>query len=77
MGDDVALNSQPRFAVQTPFPARVILLKNGNALDQKSGTEIEFTPNGSGAYRVEVFLDALPAPVTGKPWVISNPIYIK
>jgi len=77
MGDDVALNSQPRFAVQTPFPARVILLKNGNALDQKSGTEIEFTPNGSGAYRVEVYLDALPAPVTGKPWVISNPIYIK
>src|SRR5207237_1937463 len=59
MGDDVALNSQPRFAVQTPFPARVILLKNGNALDQKSGTEIEFTPNGSGAYRVEVYLDAL------------------
>jgi hypothetical protein len=77
MGDEVALNTQPRFVVQTPLPTRVVLFKNGQSVDQKSGTEVEFAPNGPGAFRVEVYLDALPAPATGKPWVISNPIYIK
>ena len=77
MGDEVALNTQPRFAVQAPLPSRVVLFKNGNTVDQKFGTEMEFSPDGAGAYRVEAYLDSLPAPASGKPWVISNPIYIK
>jgi hypothetical protein len=77
MGDDVALNSQPRFVVQAPLPSRVVLFKNGNAVEQKSGTAMEFTPNGPGSYRVEVYLDGLPPPATGKPWIVSNPIYVK
>jgi hypothetical protein len=77
MGDDVALNSQPRFQVQSPLPARIVLLKNGEAIDQKSGTSTEFSPGGPGVYWVELYLDSLPAPVTGRPWVISNPIYVR
>jgi hypothetical protein len=77
MGDEVALNTQPRFLVQSPLPARVVLFKNGNAVEQKFGTEVEFSPDGTGAYRVEAYLDSLPAPARGKPWVISNPIYLK
>ena len=77
MGDEVTLNEQPRFVVRTPFPARVVLLKNGKSVDQKSGTEVEFAPDGAGAFRVEAYLDELPAPAIGKPWVISNPIYVR
>ncbi|HYV23976.1 MAG TPA: hypothetical protein VE969_01970 [Pyrinomonadaceae bacterium] len=77
MGDEVALNLQPRLVVQSPLPARVVLLKNGNTVDQKFGTEMEFSADGAGAYRVEAYLDSLPAPAGGKPWVISNPVYIK
>lgn len=77
MGDEVAVNIQPRLVVQSPLPARVVLFKNGNAVDQKLGTEMEFSPDGAGAYRVEAYLDSLPAPADGKPWVISNPVYIK
>jgi hypothetical protein len=77
MGDEVALNLQPRLVVQSPLPARVVLLKNGNTVDQKFGTDLEFSADGAGAYRVEAYLDSLPAPAGGKPWVISNPVYIK
>jgi hypothetical protein len=77
MGDDVALNSQPRFQVLSPLPARFVLLKNGDPIDQKSGTSAEFSAGGPGAYWVELYLDSLPAPVTGQLWIISNPIYVK
>jgi hypothetical protein len=77
MGDDVALSSQPRFQVQSPLPARIVLLKNGDAIEQKSGTSAEFSPGAPGVYWVELYLDSLPAPVAGQPWVISNPIYVR
>jgi hypothetical protein len=30
-----------------------------------------------GVYRVEVYLPQLGKPVGDKPWIISNPIYVK
>lgn len=77
MGDDVEINSQPKFIVQSPLPARIVLMKNGVPIDQHSGTAAEFIPAGTGTYRVEVYLDSLPSPVTGQPWIITNPIYIR
>ena len=77
MGDEISLNSQPRLIVRAPLASRIVLVKNGSAIDQKSGTAVEFSPDGAGVYRVEVYLDALPAPVTGQPWILSNPLYVK
>jgi hypothetical protein len=77
MGDEIDLNSQLRIQVQSPVPARIVMLKNGAVIDQKSGTNAEFSPDGTGVYRVELYLDSLPPPVAGQPWVISNPIYVK
>ena len=77
MGDDVALNSQPQLQVRSPLPARIVLLKNGDAVAQKLGTSLEFSPDGPGVFWVELYLDSLQAPVNGQPWVISNPIYVR
>lgn len=77
MGDEIALSGQPKLSVQTPLPARIVLLKNGSMFAQESGTTAEFAPDTPGNYRVEVYLDSLPAPVTGQPWILSNPIYVK
>jgi hypothetical protein len=77
MGDEVALDGQLLFQVRSPLPARIVLLKNGDVINQESGTMVEFSPRGPGAYCVELYLDSLPAPVTGQPWVISNPIYVR
>ena len=76
MGDDVALDGQVRLLVTTPSSSRIVLFKNGNVVDQRTGTTAEFPVDGAGIYRTEVYLDALPAPATGQPWIISNPIYI-
>ena len=77
MGDEVALRTQPRVIVRTTLPSRVVLIKNGSAVEQKSGTAVEFSPDGAGVYRVEVYLDSLPPPVTAQPWILSNPIYVR
>jgi hypothetical protein len=77
MGDEVPLSSQPSLVARTPLPARIVLLRNGEVIDQKSGTSAEFSPNMAGNYRVEAYLDSLPSPALGKPWIISNPIYVR
>jgi hypothetical protein len=77
MGDEATPGGGLTLRVLTPLTARIVLLKNGSMVDQKSGTTVEFSPDGAGTYRVEAYLDSLPAPVRGQPWIISNPIYIR
>ena len=75
MGDD-AVNPSA-FMASAPSPSRFVLLKNGNSVTQASGLNVRFPITDAGIYRVEVYLDALPAPATGKPWIISNPINVR
>jgi len=77
MGDDGPAGARPTLSVRVPLASRVVLFKNGSVMDQKSGTAVEFSPDGPGNYRVEVYLDSLPAPVRGQPWIVSNPIYLR
>jgi hypothetical protein len=77
MGDDLTVNDQARLIVKAPLPARLVLMKNGIPLEEKTGTSAEFLSSGPGTYRIEAYLNGLTLPAQGKPWVISNPIYIK
>jgi hypothetical protein len=77
MGDETELSTELRFHARSPLPARFVMLKNGVPIDQKSGTAAEFSADGPGVYRLELYLDSLPAPVTGQPWIVSNPIYVR
>jgi hypothetical protein len=77
MGDEISLSGQLKLDVRTALPSRVVLLKNGNPIAQSSASPAEFPVDGAGTYRVEVYLDALPAPAKGQPWIISNPIYVR
>jgi hypothetical protein len=77
MGDDLSANNQLKLSVRTPLPARLVLMKNGNFFEEKVGTSAEFLSSGPGTYRIEAYLNGLTSPAQGKPWVISNPIYIK
>ena len=77
MGDEIMSGGELRLRVRAPLNARIVMLKNGTVFDQKSGTTVEFVPNGPGTYRVEAFLDSLPSPVREQPWIISNPIYVR
>ena len=77
MGDEVALDQQPEFVIKTPLAARIVMMKNGSVFGQQQGTTAQFKPDGAGTYRAEAYLDDLPTPAKGQPWIISNPIYVK
>jgi len=77
MGDEIAYGAPLELVAKAPLASRFVLLRNGAAVDQSSGTWVRFAVGGSGIYRIEVYLDSLPPPATGKPWIISNPIYIR
>ena len=60
-----------------PLNSRFTLFKDGSVIDQRSGTTADFLITAPGVFRVEAYLDSLPTPVKGQPWIISNPIYVR
>jgi hypothetical protein len=77
MGDDVANAIGLGLKVSAPLNSRFMLLKDGNVVAQESGATVDFPITLPGVYRVEAYLDSLPTPVKGQPWIISNPIYVR
>jgi len=77
MGDETAFKSDLELMAKAPLASRFVLLKNGLPVVELSGANARFPVSGPGSYRIEVYLDSLPAPATGKPWIISNPIYVR
>ncbi len=77
-GDEIAIGNGVTLSVQTPVSARVVLLKDGKIIANDTGIkEKDYAVTEKGSYRVEVYLPQLPGPVSGQPWVISNPIYVR
>jgi len=76
MGDWIVLEQGVHLKASAPLSCRFVLLKNGEMIDQKSGATADFAISGFGNYRVEAYLDSLPAPAKGQHWIISNPIYV-
>ena len=77
LGDEIDFANGLSLKAGAPLNSRFMLLKNGSVIDQKSGPSTDFPISAPGVYRVEVYLDSLPAPVKGQPWIISNPIYVR
>ena len=77
-GDEIALSATTRLKVRTPVVSRVLLFKDGNVMADQSGvTAKDFSVTERGVYRVEIYLPQLGKLATGKPWIISNPIYVR
>ncbi len=74
MGSDVPLAETPTLAARTNLPATLRLLRNGEEIRRVEGTEITAEVRAPGVYRVEAWLE-----VAGekRPWIYSNPIYVK
>ncbi|HEV2903578.1 MAG TPA: hypothetical protein VGW32_00945, partial [Pyrinomonadaceae bacterium] len=77
MGDETAYTQPLELMARAPLASRFVLLRNGAAVEQSSGSTVRFPVNAPGIYRIEVYLDSLPPPARGKPWILSNPIYIR
>jgi hypothetical protein len=77
-GDEISLKNGTRLRVQTPVASRIVLFKNGALLADETGISAkEIALTERGVYRVEVYLPQLGNLVATKPWIISNPIYVR
>jgi hypothetical protein len=56
----------------------MVLLKDGSVVLNESGIAAKnFPVKERGVYRVEVYLPEVDQIVGEKPWIISNPIYVR
>jgi hypothetical protein len=77
-GDEIQLQKEVRLTASSPVISRIVLLKDGQPIQDESGTrQKEFLVAEKGSYRVEVYLPQLGSPVGDQPWIISNPIYVR
>jgi hypothetical protein len=76
-GDEIPFQNGIQLTVKAPMSTRIALFRNGTLSDDKVGAEAAFSVSGPGAYRVECYLNTLPEPAKDKPWIISNPIYLR
>ena len=77
-GDEIFLDNEVRMRARTPVPARIVVFRDGVVFQEESGVSTkDFVVNERGVYRVEVYLPQLGEVIAGKPWIISNPIYVR
>jgi hypothetical protein len=78
VGDEIGLEDGVRLRVGVPVKSRIVLIKDGQRIAAESETTSkEFIVDQRGAYRVEVYLDQLGPSFHDRPWIITNPIYVR
>ncbi|HKR02628.1 MAG TPA: hypothetical protein VJT09_18260 [Pyrinomonadaceae bacterium] len=78
MGDEIELRGGVKLIVTSAVKGRILLFKDGQALHDEEGlARREFYVTERGVYRVEVYLPQLGSLLKDKPWIISNPIYVR
>jgi hypothetical protein len=75
MGSQVPVGSTLVF--QSPIPSRFQLRRSGSVYRELEGSRFELETEEAGVYRVEVYPLNPPRLIRGKPWIISNPIYVQ
>ena len=70
MGDEIAAGAEVSFRVASPLDAELRLLRDGQPIAAARGRALAARAAAPGVYRVEAFLN-------GRPWVYSNPIYVR
>ena len=74
VGDEFSLHEKAVLRVTIPDNGNIRVIKDGQLCSQACGTSIAQTVSRKGVYRVEVY-----AKVWGKyrPWIFSNPVYVR
>jgi hypothetical protein len=80
MGEEIPLpaSGAVRLNVRSPVKCRTVFFRDGQvAAEVKDSALAEMKADRKGVYRVELYLDQLGSLLDGKPWVISNPIFVR
>jgi len=70
MGDEVTFQPNLQLTAVLPAVAELTLFRNGEPVDHTIGQAWQIPVTQPGAYRVEATRHT-------KPWIISNPIYVR
>ncbi len=70
MGAEAPAGQPIEFRASGPAEAELRLLRDGATVERSNGRELAATASAPGVYRVEAFLG-------GRPWIFSNPIYLR
>jgi PHP domain len=74
MGTEGPLDQGVTLRAAAPRPARLRLIRDGEAVSHTDGAELEHRADLPGAYRVEAHLEAHGRERT---WILSNPIWLR
>lgn len=74
IGDDLILQHSAELRASFPHRARIRLIRNGRLFHESAGQELSLTLRDCGVYRIEADLKAFGR---YRPWIFSNPIYVK
>jgi hypothetical protein len=80
MGGEIALppGGEVRLKVTLPVQARTVFYRDGQVVHEAPDSSSAYLATGQrGVYRVEVYQDQLGSLLEGKPWIISNPIFVR
>jgi hypothetical protein len=80
MGDEIRLpeSGSVKLSARSPVKCRTVFFRDGRAVGEvKDSESAELNVEGAGVYRVEVYLDQLGPLLEGKPWIVSNPIFVR
>ncbi len=74
MGDEVKFADDQRLVARFPVPCHIRLLRAGRLIVERSADTLEHKITAPGVYRIEGWLE-----VGGeeRPWIYSNPIYVR
>lgn len=74
MGDEVKLDSGPTLSAATPLKCTMKLIRNGELIQTANTNRLNFDVKMAGVYRIEAWLEA---DSEQRPWIYSNPIYVR
>ncbi len=80
MGGEVTLPpaGEVNLKVTLPARARTVFYRDGQAVQEVSDSlRADLAARQKGVYRVEVYPDRLGSLLEGRPWIISNPIFVR
>ena len=74
MGDEVKFAEGQKLLARFPVACHIRLLRNGKVIGELERDQLEYSVERSGVYRVEGWLK-----LDGeeRPWIYSNPIYMR
>ncbi|MDT7688771.1 MAG: hypothetical protein QOE46_1530 [Acidobacteriota bacterium] len=81
MGDEIELTAAGgavTLSARAPVRCRMVFFRNGQVVREvNDSAQAELSVGERGVYRVEVYLNQLGSIMKGKPWIISNPIFVR